>query len=343
MRRLLTLVTAALFVVGTPIAATASEDGAVNVYSARQEALIKPLLDRFTEDTGIEVKLVTGSADSLIKRLEVEGRNTPADVLLTVDAGRLYRAREAGLFRSVSSDTLEERIPEHLRHEDGEWFGLSKRARVIAYHRDRVDPDEITTYEALADERWRDSICIRSSDNIYNQSLMASIIAANGADEAEDWAQAVVDNMARRPQGGDRDQIAAIGVGVCDVAVVNTYYYGRMQESDDEDMREAAADVALQFPNQDGRGTHVNVSGAGVTKHASNPDNAVRLIEYLTNDAAQRWYAEVNYEYPVVPGAEVSETVRSWGYPFRQDELPLQRLGELNAEAVRIFDRVGWR
>lgn len=343
MHRLLTLFIAAVSATCIPLTTAASEAGVVNIYSARQEALIKPLLERFTQDTGIEVNLVTGSADALIKRLEVEGRNTPADVLLTVDAGRLYRAREAGVFRPVSSQTLEERIPAHLRHEDGQWFGLSKRARVIAYHRDRVDTDELPTYEALADERWRDSICIRSSNNIYNQSLMASIIAAHGADAAEEWAQGIVDNMARRPQGGDRDQIKAIGVGVCDVAVVNTYYYGRMQESDDEAMRAAAADVALHFPNQDGRGTHVNVSGAGVTKHASNPDNAVRLIEYLTNDAAQRWYAEVNYEYPVVPDAEVSETVRAWGYPFNQDKLPLQRLGELNAQAVRIFDRVGWR
>jgi iron(III) transport system substrate-binding protein len=316
----------------------------VNLYSARKEALIKPLLERFTERTGIEVNLVTGSADALIKRLEVEGRNTPADLLITVDAGRLYRAQQAGLFRAIESDVLNERVPAHLRHDDNEWFGLSQRARVIAYSTDRVSTDDLSTYLALGDDRWDDRICIRSSDNIYNQSLLASMIAAHGEERAAEWAGDVVDNMARRPQGGDRDQIMAVAAGVCDLAVVNTYYYGRMQGEDAQaDQREAAGRVALFFPNQDGRGTHVNVSGAGVTEHARNPENATRLLEYLVSDEAQQWYAQVNYEYPVVPGAAVSEAVRSWGYPFKQDRLPLTRLGELNATAVRVFDRVGWR
>ncbi|MDZ7828844.1 MAG: Fe(3+) ABC transporter substrate-binding protein [Halofilum sp. (in: g-proteobacteria)] len=325
----------------TPVSAATEQ---VNLYSARKEALIKPLLDRFTERTGIEVNLVTGSADALIKRLEVEGRNTPADMLITVDAGRLYRAQQAELFRAVESDVLNDRVPAHLRHDDNEWFGLSQRARVIAYSTDRVSPDDLSTYLALGDDRWDDRICIRSSDNIYNQSLLASMIAAHGEKRAAEWAGDVVDNMARRPQGGDRDQIMAVAAGVCDLAVVNTYYYGRMQGEDAQaDQREAASQVALFFPNQDGRGAHVNVSGAGVTKHGSNPENAVRLLEYLVSDEAQQWYAQVNYEYPVVPGAEVSEAVRSWGYPFKQDRLPLTRLGELNATAVRVFDRVGWR
>lgn len=326
------------------LALPAAADGAVNLYSARQEALIKPLLDRFMEDTGIEVNLVTGSADALIKRLEVEGENTPADMLITVDAGRLHRAKEAGLFRAVESGRLEERVPAHLRDDDNQWFGLSQRARVIAYSTERVDPEELSTYEALADDKWRDRICIRSSDNIYNQSLLASIIAAHGEERATEWARSIVDNMARRPQGGDRDQIMAVAAGVCDVAVVNTYYYGKMRSEDAQaEQREAAAKTALFFPDQKGRGAHVNVSGAGVTRHAGNPDNALRLIEFLVSDTAQQWYAQVNHEYPVVPGVEASESVRAWGYPFKQDRLPLSRLGELNATAVRIFDRVGWR
>ncbi|MDX1609823.1 MAG: Fe(3+) ABC transporter substrate-binding protein [Halofilum sp. (in: g-proteobacteria)] len=322
--------------------ATAAES--VNLYSARQEALIAPLLERFTERTGIEVNLVTGSADALIKRLEVEGRNTPADMLITVDAGRLHRAKSAGLFRATESERLAARVPAHLRDDDHQWFGLSQRARVIAYSTERVDPSELSTYEALADEQWNDRICVRSSDNIYNQSLLASIVAAKGEQAATAWARGVVENMARRPQGGDRDQIMAVAAGVCDVAIVNTYYYGRMRsEQAQPDQRAAAQKVALFFPNQGGRGTHVNVSGAGVTEHARNPDNAVRLLEFLVSDAAQRWYAKVNYEYPVVPGVDVSAAVREWGYPFERDDLPLSRLGELNATAVRIFDRVGWR
>ena len=343
MRRLLATMTAASLLLAVPLAAPAADEDVVNVYSARQEALIKPLLERFSESTGIEVNLVTGSADALIKRLQVERRNTPADMLITVDAGRLYRASEADLFRRVESRTLESRVPEHLRHPDNHWFGLSKRARVIAYRRDAVEPAQLSTYEALADERWQDEICVRSSDNVYNQSLLAAIVAADGADAALEWARGVVRNMARRPQGGDRAQIRAVAAGVCDLAIVNTYYYGRMQDADDADTRAAAEKVGLFFPNQSGRGTHVNVSGAGVTRHAPHPETAVRLLEYLTSDAAQRWYAEVNYEYPVVPGVEVSDAVRGWGYPFREDDLPLSRLGALNARAVRIFDRAGWR
>lgn len=333
----------ALVVLAAPMAAVAAGGGEVNLYSARQETLIKPLLDRFEEETGIEVNLVTGSADALIKRLEVEGRNTPADVLLTVDAGRLHRATEAELLQGVESDALAAAVPAHLRDPQGRWFGLSKRARVIAYSRDRVDPAALSTYEALADSRWDDAICVRSSSNIYNQSLLASIIAAHDVDFATEWARDVVDNMARRPQGGDRDQLRAVASGVCDLAIVNTYYYGRMVNADDDADREVAEQVALFFPNQDGRGTHVNVSGAGVTRHAEHREEAKRLLEFLVGDDAQRWYAQVNYEYPVKPGVAVGETVRAWGYPFEQDELPLARLGELNAAAVRAFDRAGWR
>ncbi len=335
--------TIAVMALAAPMAVQADSAGEVNLYSARKEALILPLLERFEEQTGVEVNLVTGSADALIERLEVEGRNTPADMLLTVDAGRLHRATEAGLLQGVSSDTLNQRVPAHLRHPEGRWFGLSKRARVISYNREAVDESELSTYEALADPRWEGEVCIRSSSNIYNQSLLASIIAAHDAEYAAEWAQGVVDNMARRPQGGDTDQIRAVASGVCDLAVNNTYYYGRLVNSDDAEDRAVAEKVGLYFPNQDGRGAHVNVSGAGVTTHASNVDTATRLLEFLVSDEAQQWYAEVNNEYPVNPEADIAETVAQWGYPFKEDDLPLARLGELNAQAVRIFDRAGWR
>ncbi|MEX1081485.1 MAG: Fe(3+) ABC transporter substrate-binding protein [Halofilum sp. (in: g-proteobacteria)] len=340
-RRFISIIAASALL--APAAASADNEGEVNLYSARQESLILPLLEQFEEQTGIEVNLVTGSADALIERLEVEGRNTPADVLLTTDAGRLHRATEAGLLQGVDSDVLDERVPSHLRHPEGRWFGLSKRARVISYNRDAVDPSELPTYEALTDAKWEGEVCIRSSSNIYNQSLLASMIAEHGEEGATEWAEGVVNNMARRPQGGDTDQIRAVASGVCDVAVNNTYYYGRLVNSDDAEDRAVAEKVGLIFPNQDGRGTHVNVSGAGVTTHASNVDTATQLLEFLVSDEAQQWYAQVNYEYPVNPEAEVAESVEGWGYPFEEDDLPLARLGELNAEAVRIFDRAGWR
>lgn len=332
---------AAAMTAGTVHSASAQE---LNIYSSRHYQTDERLYSDFEEKTGITINRIEGNGDVLIERIASEGVNTPADLLITVDAGRLYRAQQAELFRPVESQTLRQRVPEHLRHDDGEWFGLSQRARVIAYSTDRVDPEQLSTYLALGDDRWEDRICVRSSDNIYNQSLLASMVAAHGEERATEWARNVVANMARRPQGGDRDQIMAVAAGVCDVAIVNTYYYGRMlDEGAQPDQRKAAQQVALFFPNQDGRGAHVNVSGAGVTRHADHPDNAVRLLEFLVSDEAQAWYAEVNFEYPVVPDAEVSEAVRAWGYPFKQDRLPLTRLGELNATAVRIFDRVGWR
>jgi len=343
MRRLLAALLAAAVVVALPAARAA--DDVVNVYSARHDTLIKPLLDRFSKQTGIAVGLVTGNSDAMIKRLQVEGRNTPADVLITVDVARLGRAARAGLFQPVRSDRLETAIPAPFRDPDGLWFGLSMRARVIAYSRERVDPASLSTYEALTDNRWDDRICIRSSDNVYNQSLLASIVAAHDEHYAAQWARGIVDNMARRPQGGDTAQIQAVAAGVCDVAVVNTYYYARMITADKgTEARAAAEKVGLFFPNQDGRGAHVNVSGAGVLRHARHKDAAVRLLEYLASPEAQTWLGQANYEYPVNPDGEVSDVVRNLGhYPFKRDDVPLARLGELNATAVRIFDRAGWR
>ncbi len=315
----------------------------VNLYSARKESLIKPLLERFTAETGIEVNLVTGKAAALQKRLEVEGRNTPADLLLTSDAGRLYLAKRAGLFQAVESKVLVQAIPAHLRDGENQWFGLSKRARIIVHSKRRVKPGELSRYEDLTDSRWKGRICIRSSGNIYNQSLLASMVAHFGEPAAERWAAGVVANLARPPRGNDRAQIKAVALGECDVAVVNSYYLGKMQNARDPAERAAAAQVVPLFPNQADRGTHVNISGAGVIRHARNRENAVKLLEFLVSDEAQRWYAASNHEYPVKSGIPVSETVAAWGYPFKEDGLDMGELGRHNVAAVKIFDRVGWR
>ncbi len=330
---------------GVLLAAPAFADGEVNVYSYRQEALIKPFLDRFSAATGVRVNLVTGNADALLKRLESEGRNSPADLLITTDAGRLYRAKEAGVLQPVSSPALETAVPAHLRDADGHWWGLSKRARVIVYGKERVAPGEVSRYEDLTDARWRGRVCIRSSGNIYNQSLLAAMIAVKGEQQATDWAKGMVANFARPPSGNDRSQIKAVAAGQCDVAVVNNYYLGIMQtDTSGDGQREAAAKVGLVYPSLASKGTHVNVSGAGVTRHAPNRDNAVRLLEFLLSDAEQRNYARDNHEYPVKPGIAVSELIRGWGgYPFAELTLPMEELGRNNARAVMIFDRVGWR
>jgi iron(III) transport system substrate-binding protein len=314
----------------------------VNLYSARIEALIKPLLDTFTEQTGIEVNLVTGDADGLIQRLQSEGRNSPADILLTTDVGRLYRAKEAGLTQSVASATLERNIPVMYRDDSNHWFGLSLRARPILYVKDKVDPAELNRYEDLSDPSWKGKICIRSSNNVYNQSMVASLIAANGLAATEEWAKGLVANFAMSPRGGDRDQIKAAAAGQCDLAIANTYYLVGMLTSDDEEQRAAAEKMAVFWPNQDDRGTHVNISGAAVTVSAPNRDNAIALLEFLSTEAAQSWYARENGEYPIRDNIEIGPILSSWG-TFKADPVELYKLGAGNGEALRLMDRAGWR
>lgn len=314
----------------------------VNVYSHRHYDVDQQLFDRFTELTGIRVNVVSASADELITRLENEGVNSPADVLITVDAGRLHRAKSRGLLQPIHSELLESTIPSSLRDPEGHWFGLTMRARVLIYDRERVSPDELSTYEDLADARWRGRIMARSSSNVYNQSLMASLIASSGEEVAQSWAEGVGSNLARPPSGGDRDQIKAVAAGVGDVAIANTYYFGRLLNSSDEEERRLAERLSVFFPNQDDRGTHVNVSGAGVTASSKNIDNAIRFIEFLASEEAQSVFAHVNFEYPVNPRVEPAEILKSWG-EFKADTLNLARLGELNAAAVEAFDRAGWR
>ena len=329
----------AAFALGATETATAAE---VNIYSYRQEHLIQPLLDEFTKMTGIRVNLVSGKADVLLERLKSEGMNSPADVLLTVDAGRLIRAQQAGVLQPIRSDFLVTTVPAQYRDPDGYWYGLSVRSRAIFYAKDRVQRGQLSTYADLADPKWKGRICVRSSSNVYNQSLLAAMIAHHGVKSAEAWAKAVVENLARKPQGGDRDQIKAVAAGECDLAIANTYYYGRMLNSKKADQREAAAKTALFWPDQDGLGAHVNVSGAGVTKSAKNKAYAIRLLEFLASEKAQKIYAEDVYEFPVKAGVPISATLEAWG-KFKADSLDLAALGKYQAEALRIFDRVGWR
>ena len=333
------LATTSAFGMGSPDTLTSSE---LNIYSARKEALIKPLLDRFSEATGTQINLVTGKGDALLTRLQSEGINSPADLLLTVDAGRLYRAQQAGILQPMMSKRLNAAIPQHLRSIDDQWFGLSVRARVIVYAKDRVGVEQLSTYEALAEPRWRGKICVRSSSNIYNQSLVASMLATEGMQYTEAWLERLVANFARTPAGGDRDQIKAVAAGLCDVAIVNSYYLGGMLRSSDPAQLEAASSVGLFWPNQDGRGTHINISGAGVTRSSQNPELAAQLIAFLASDESQRWYAGMNNEFPVRADIEVSETLRTWG-GFEADQLNVTELGRNNANAIMAMDRAGWK
>lgn len=323
----------------TTPAAQASE---VNLYSARQEALIKPLLDTFTDQTGIKVNLVSAKADALLQRLKSEGRNTPADVLLTVDAGNLAAASDAGLLQGLRSDVVKKAVPAHYRDAQGLWTGLSLRARPIFYARDRVQPAQLSSYAALTGPQWKGKICVRSSDNIYNQSMVAAMIASQGEPRTEAWVKGFVANLARPPKGGDRDQIKAVAAGQCDVAIANTYYYAEMLKSGDEAERAAAGKVAVFWPDQQGRGVHVNISGAGIVTNARNVANARKLIEFLVSKEAQAWYAENNQEYPVRDDVPVSATLKALG-TFKADRTAMSKLGSNNARAVKLMDRAGWR
>ncbi|WP_434986869.1 Fe(3+) ABC transporter substrate-binding protein [Vreelandella zhaodongensis] len=314
----------------------------VNIYSARHYDSDEILYKAFTEETGIKVNVLEGDSDQLMERMQREGIASPADVMLTVDAGRLWRAEQDGLFQSVDSEILNERIPDSMRHPEGKWFGFSQRARVIFYNRENFDPSQISSYEDLADPQFEGQVCIRSSNNIYNQSLLASMIEHHGEEGAQEWAQGVVNNLARNPEGGDTDQIRGAASGECDLAVANHYYYVRLLHSDNESDRETARKVGVIFPNQDDRGTHINVGGAGLVANAQNPENGTRFLEFLASDDAQEVLAGRNYEFPVVEGIKKNPVLESWG-DFAKDDINISILGENNPEAIRISDRVNWR
>ncbi|MEQ8710469.1 MAG: Fe(3+) ABC transporter substrate-binding protein [Rhodospirillales bacterium] len=341
LRRSLTLA-AATMVGMTGAIATSQAAGDVNLYSYRQEFLVRPFLEKFEADTDIKVNVVYAS-DGILERLKAEGSNSPADVVLTVDIARLKAIADEGLFQPVSSPVLEKNVPDQYVGDDGGWYALTLRSRILYTSRERVPEGAITSYEDLADPKWKGRICTRSGKHVYNRSLIASMIAAHGEEKAEEWAKGVVANFARKPQGNDRAQVKAVHEGQCDIAIGNTYYYALMKNNDKEpEQKDWAASVRPVFPNQDGRGAHVNASGAGVLKSAKNKDNAVKLLEFLSSDIAQEMYGELNHEYPVKPGVPQSAEVRSWG-DVKFDTLALSEIADNAEAAARLADRAGWQ
>ncbi len=331
-------VLAGILAVGTAIAAHAAE---VNVYSYRQEFLIRPFLDKFTDETGIRVNVVFAKT-GILERLKAEGMNSPADLVLTVDVSRLDALAKADLLQPINSPVLSKHIPAQYRHPENLWFGLTTRSRVIYYAKDRVKESELSTYEDLADPKWKGRICMRTSKHIYNRALMASMIAAHGEADAKNWAMGLKENMARKPSGNDRAQVKAVKEGVCDIALGNNYYYGKMKFNDKKpEQKEWAAAVNMFFPNQSDRGTHVNISGVAMTKSSKNSDQAQQLMEFLSGEAAQQMYASVNYEYPVNPGVAWDSEVKSWG-TFKADTVSLQTIADNAPSAIKIFNEVGF-
>jgi len=336
------LLAAMAFVAGTAENASA-QDNVLNLYSARHYQTDEALYSNFTKSTGVKINLIEGGEDALMERIKNEGVNSPADVFITVDVGRLWRAEQMGLFAPVKSKTLESRIPANYRDPDGNWFGFSRRARIIVYNKAAIKPGEIATYEDLADPKYKGRICTRSGSHVYNLSLMGSIMGALGEEKSEAWAKGVATNLARPPKGGDTDQITAVASGECGVAIANTYYYARLFGSEKPDDRKLMQNVALVWPNQKSFGTHLNVSGAGVLKYAPNKDAAIRYLEYLASDAAQSYFASGNNEWPAVTSAPLNNpTLEAMG-KFKADTLNVSALGKHQATAQKIFDRAGYK
>ena len=333
---------AALALSGVAFAADA-QDNVVNLYSARHYKTDEALYEGFTKKTGIKVNRIEAGEDAIIERLRNEGERSPADVMITVDAGRLWRAEQLGLFQPVKSQVLESRIPQNFREPGGHWFGFSSRARVIAYNKARVKPGEIENYEQLADPKWKGRVCMRSSTNIYNLSLMGALIDHLGREKAESWAKGVRANLAHDPKGGDTDQLKAVAAGQCDVTLSNQYYYARLVRSGKPDENEIASKLAIVFPNQKSWGTHVNISGAGVAKNAPHRENAVKFLEYLASDEAQRYFADGNNEWPVVASVKVDNPVLSTFGNFKRDQINVAMLGRNQPDSQKIYDRVAWK
>lgn len=316
-------------------------DEVVNVYSGRHYQADENLFREFTNQTGIRVNLVKADSDQLLNRLEMEGKRSPADIIITADAGRLIIAKEKGLLQPIKSEKAQALVPIHFRDNENYWLGFTKRARVIIYPKERIDPSELNSYESLTDEKWQGRLLVRSSQNHYNQTLMASILAVHGEEEATIWARGIVKNMARSPIGNDRDQVKGIAAGAGDIAIANTYYIGLMLNSTNSEERDVASQMGIFFPNQNDRGTHVNISGIGITAHAPNYDNARLLTEFLLSEHAQKVFAAENYEYPVNPNVEWPDLLRSWG-DFKSDTMPLHRLGKHIHQAMITFNEAGW-
>jgi iron(III) transport system substrate-binding protein len=334
--------TLALLLAVCAFSATAQEN-VVNIYSSRHYKTDEALYDGFTKATGIKINRIEGGEDALIERVRNEGPRSPADVLITVDAGRLWRAEQLGLFQPVKSPVLEARIPENLRDPGGQWFGFSMRARVIAYNKAKVRRNEIQTYEELAEPKWKGRVCMRSSTNVYNLSLMGALINNLGEAKAEAWAKGVRANLAQEPKGGDTDQLMAVAAGQCDVTVSNQYYYARLARSDKPEEKQAAERLAIVLPNQKTWGTHINISGAGVLKSAPHREAAVKFLEYLAGDEAQRYFADGNNEWPVVGKLPIDNPVLAGFGDFKRDRLNVAVLGRNQPASQKIYDRVAWK
>ncbi len=323
--------------------AQAADEPVLNLYSARHYQTDEAMYDNFTKATGVKINRIEASDDQLVERLKNEGAASPADILLIVDAARLWQAQQLGLFQPVTNASLNERIPAKYRDPAGNWFGFSYRGRVIVYNKAKVNPADIATYDALADPKNKGRVCTRSGSHPYNLSLIASQIAHLGQARAEAWARGVVANMARAPKGGDTDQIKAVAAGECTVALANTYYYARLMRSAKADDRDIVAKTGVIFPDQAGDGTHVNISGAGVARNAPHRENAVKFLVYLAGNDAQRYFADGNNEWPVVAGVPVANPALDAMGNFRIDPLPIAALGKNTAEAQKMADRVGWK
>ena len=325
-------------------ASSIAQTNVLNLYSSRHYQTDEALYSNFEKSTGIKINRIEGPEDPLLERMKSEGSRSPADVLITVDMGRLMKAQEAGLFQPIHSAALEAVVPAEYRAADGSWFGFSVRARPLLYAKGKVDPTQLPDYESLADPKWKGKICMRSGTSPYNISMMSSLIAAHGPLKAEEWARGVVANMARTPKGGDTDQIKAVAAGECDITVGNTYYFVRLMKSEKPEDKAIVAKVGLMFPNQSGknaRGTHINISGAGVAKYAPNKANAIKFLEYLATAPAQSYFANGNNEYPVA-GKSNNAELESLG-TFKRDPLKMEMVGKNYAAAAQIFDRAGWK
>jgi len=307
----------------------------ITVYSSRKEHLVKPLFDQYSAETGVDIRYITDKAGALIQRLKAEGETTPADMLITVDVGNLWQAAELDLFRPITSNTLDANIPAQLRDSENRWTGLSVRARTVVYSTERVSADELSSYEALAEDQWKGRLCLRTSKKVYNQSLIASMIQGIGAEQTENVVKGWVENLATAPFSNDTKAMEAVLAGQCDATIVNTYYYGRLKKKSPE------AALALYWPNQQDRGVHVNISGAGITKHAKQPEAAQKLLEWMSSPNAQAQLANANQEYPANAGVKPSPEVASWG-EFKADNVNVEAAGRLQAEAVKLMDRAGY-
>ena len=320
-----------------------AQEQVLNLYSSRHYQTDEALYANFTKTTGIKINRIEGGEDPLIERIRNEGARSPADVLITVDAGRLWRAEQLGLFQPVKSALLESRIPANLREPSGLWFGFSTRARVIAYNKAKVKPDEIRNYEDLADAKWNGRVCMRSSTNVYNLSLLGAMIDHLGEAKAEAWAKGVRTNLAVEPKGGDTDQLKNVAAGQCDVTISNQYYYARLLRSSKPDEREIGEKIGIVFPNQSSWGTHVNISGAGVLKNAPHREAAIKFLEYLASDEAQRYFADGNNEWPAVASVKVDNPVLNKLGQFKRDQINVAVLGRNQPSSQKVYDRVAWK